>query len=40
MLELNHVSARYNMLTSFVNAVDDVNFKIENNEILDRKSVV
>lgn len=33
MLELNHVSARYNMLTSFVNAVDDVNFKIENNEI-------
>ncbi len=33
MLELNHVSARYNMLTSFVNAVDDVNFKVENDEI-------
>lgn len=33
MLELNHVSARYNMLTSYVNAVDDVNFKIDENEI-------
>lgn len=33
MLELNHVSARYNMLTSFVNAVDDVDFRIEDNEI-------
>jgi peptide/nickel transport system ATP-binding protein len=33
MLELNHVSARYNMLTSYVNAVDDVNFTVEDNEI-------
>lgn len=33
MLELRSVSARYNMLTSFVNAVDNVNFRIENNEI-------
>ncbi len=33
MLEINHVSARYNMLTSFVNAVDDVNCIIENDEI-------
>lgn len=33
MFEINHVSARYNMLTSFVNAVDDVSFNIEKNEI-------
>lgn len=33
MLELNQVSARYNMLTSFVNAVDEVSFKIEKDEI-------
>ena len=33
MLEINHVRARYNMLTSFVNAIDDVNFKVENDEI-------
>lgn len=33
MLELNQVSARYNMLTSFVHAVDRVNFRIEDNEI-------
>ena len=33
MLELKNVSARYNMLTSFVNAVDHVSFKIEPDEI-------
>ena len=33
MLELNHVSARYNMLTSYTNAVDRVDFRIEDNEI-------
>lgn len=33
MFEINHVSARYNMLNSFINAVDDVNFKIEDDEI-------
>jgi len=33
MLELKNVSARYNMLDSYVNAVDNVNFKIEPNEI-------
>lgn len=33
MLELDHVSARYNMLSHYVNAVDDVTFKIEENEI-------
>ena len=33
MLELRSVSARYNMLDSYVNAVDKVDFRIENNEI-------
>lgn len=33
MLELRSVSARYNMLTSYVNAVDNVQFTIEDNEI-------
>lgn len=33
MLELKNVSARYNMLTSYVNAVDHVSFRIEPDEI-------
>lgn len=33
MLQLDHISARYNMLDGYVNAVDDVNFTIEKNEI-------
>lgn len=33
MLKLDHVSARYNILTGYVNAVDDVDFTIEKDEI-------
>ena len=33
MLQLDHVSARYNMLKYYVNAVNDVNFTINDNEI-------
>lgn len=33
MLVLNHVSARYNMLTSFVEAVDNVHFTVDDDEI-------
>lgn len=33
MLKLCNVSARYNMLTDYVNAVNDVNFTVQENEI-------
>ena len=33
MLKLNNVSARYNILDGYVNAVNDVNFMVQDNEI-------